>query len=181
MSRVGTSAVARNYAGTLFELATREEAGEAWGELLDLVAGLYEEDRTFRRFLDAPSVSTVEKKDVLERALGDRAPELFRRFLFVVLDRRRHRALPAIAGAYRDLLDERAGRVRARVALPFEPEESLRDEIRDDLERRFGKEVVAEFRAVPEILGGIVVRVGDRLIDGSVRRRLERLKWQMIR
>lgn len=176
-----TSAVARNYAATLFELAERESDAESWGELLDQVAGLYEDDPAFRRFLDAPSVSLVEKKDVLREAFGSRVPQLFLRFLFVVLDRRRHRALPSIARAYRDLLDERAGRVRASVALPFAPDAALRKEIVDDLERRFEKRVVAEFREAPEILGGMIVRAGDRLMDGSVRRRLERLKWEMIR
>lgn len=181
MNPAGTSAVARNYAATLFELAAREGAEASWGELLDAVAGPYAEDGAFRRFLDAPSVSLVEKKEALQRALGDRVPETFRRFLFVVLDRRRHRALPAIARAYRDLLDERAGRVRVSVALPFEPDDELRDEIVRHLEDRFGTGVLAEFRRAPEILGGLVVRAGDRLIDGSLRRRLERLKWEMIR
>lgn len=180
MSASGTSAVARNYAATLHELAKREGEEESWGELLDEVAGLYEEDRGFGRFLDAPSVSPAEKKGVLREALGERAPELFQRFLFVVLDRRRHRALPGIARAYRDRLDEAAGRVRASVTLPFEADATLREEILAELERHFGKEVVAEFRRAPELLGGLIVRAGDRLIDGSVRRRLEHLKWEMI-
>ncbi|MGH7540911.1 MAG: ATP synthase F1 subunit delta [Gemmatimonadota bacterium] len=175
------SAVARNYAATLFELAAREGGEEAWGERIVDVARLYADDGAVRRFLDAPSVAPTEKKEALRAALEGRVPSLFLRFLFVVLDRRRHRALPAIAAAYRDRLDERAGRLRASVALPFEPDASLREEIVGSLSRRFERDVVAEFRHEPGVIGGMIVRAGDRLIDGSVRRGLERLKWEMIR
>ena len=177
---MSVSAVARNYAATLFELAEREEGIERYGNLIAQVSGLYEEEPAFQRFLDTPRIAMDAKKKVLRRTFEDQAPELFTRFLMVVLERRRQRVLPGIGEAYRDLLDERAGRLRTTVTLPFEPDEELKARIVGALEERFGKQVVPDFRLDPAILGGLIVRVGDQLMDASLRRQLERLKWELI-
>jgi F-type H+-transporting ATPase subunit delta len=174
------SAVARNYAATLFELAEREESVEHYGELIAQVAALYEEESAFRRFLETPRIALAEKKKVLRRTFEDQVPELFIRFLMVVLERRRQRVLPGIAEAYQDSLDEQAGRLRTAVTLPFEPDDALKTHIVGALEEHFGKQVVPDFRLDPAILGGLIVRVGDQLMDASLRRQLERLKWELI-
>ena len=174
------SAVARNYAATLFELATREDSVERYGHLISQVSALYREESAFQRFLETPRIALAEKKEVLGRTFADRVPELFLRFLMVVLERRRQRVLPGIAQAYQDMLDEQAGRPRTAVTLPFEPDDALKARIVGALEEHFGKQVVPEFRLDPAILGGLVVRVGDQLMDASLRRQLERLKWELI-
>lgn len=177
---MSASAVARNYAAALFELAGRDGSESHIGELIDEIGGLYESDVSFERFLNAPSVSIAEKKDVMRQAIGSRAPESFVRFLLVVLDRRRHRALPGIAVAYRTLLDERAGRVRASITLPFEGGDEVRARIVEALERRYEKEIVPEFHTDARILGGMVVRVGDELLDASLRRQAEELRRELV-
>jgi F-type H+-transporting ATPase subunit delta len=174
------SAVARNYAATLFELGVREQSVDRYGELIAEVSALYQEESAFQRFLDTPRISMDEKKKVLRRTFEGQAPEIFIRFLMVVLERRRQRVLPEIAGAYQDSLDERAGRLRTAVTLPFEPDDALKAHIVGSLEERFGKQVVPDFRLDPAILGGLIVRVGDQLMDASLRRQLERLKWELI-
>lgn len=176
---MSASAVARNYAATLFELAGRDGSETAYGELLQEVGSLYESDPAFRRFLDAPGVGPSEKKQVVRTAFADRAPETFIRFLMVVLDRRRQRVLPGIAAAYQDLLDRQAGRVRATVTLPFEADEGVRAEVVGALEKRFDATIVPEFHADPNILGGVIIRVGDELLDASLRRQLERLRREL--
>ncbi len=103
------------------------------------------------------------------------------RFLLVVLDKRRQRWLPAMDAAYRDLLDERAGRLHATIRLSFEPDEALRTEVAEALSEHFGADVVPHFLEDDRILGGIVVRVGDRVMDGSLRRRLDDLRLSLAR
>jgi F-type H+-transporting ATPase subunit delta len=174
------SAVARNYAATLFELAEREDSVERYGRLIAQVSALYEAEPAFQRFLETPRIALTEKKEVLRRTFEDEVPKLFLRFLMVLLDRRRQRVLSGIARAYQDSLDERAGRLRTAVTLPFEPDDALKAHIVGALEHRFGKQVVSEFRLDPAILGGLIVRVGDQLMDASLRRQLERLKWELI-
>jgi len=177
---MGTSAVSRNYAATLFELAGRDGSEERYGDLIGEVARLYESDAGFHRFLDAPSIAPAEKKDVVRRALEPSAPDLFIRFLMVVLDRRRQSALPGIAADYRLMLDRQAGRVRPTVTLPSEPDEALKATIIAALERRFEQKMIPEFRVDERILGGMVVRAGDLLLDASVRRRLKDLKRELL-
>lgn len=176
---MSASAVARNYAGTLFELAARDGSEAEYGRLIEEIGGLFTHIPEFRRFLEVPAVSLFEKKQAIRAALSDRVPEMFLRFVLVVLDRRRQRALPGIAQAYRDLLDQRAGRVRATVTFPFEADDAVRDEVESVLERRFERKIDAEFRADPNILGGVIIRVGDELLDASLRRQLERLRREL--
>ncbi|MFQ5689686.1 MAG: ATP synthase F1 subunit delta [Gemmatimonadota bacterium] len=173
-------AVARNYAATLYELARREDAIESFGALIEQLARFYGEERAFRSFLDTPRVPLPAKKEALRASLGAGAPELFLRFLFVVLEKRRQRVIPGIATAYGDLVDRQAGRVHASITLPIEADEDLRREILEGLERILGLAVVPHFHRSPELLGGIVVRVGDRLMDGSIRRRLEDLRGYLL-
>lgn len=174
------SAVARNYGATLYELARREGAVELYGELIEEVGALYRSEPDVRRFLETPGIALEQKKEAIRRSLGQRAPEVFVRFVLVVLEKRRHRALPEIAAAYGALVDEAAGRVHATITLPSAADEALREEIVAGLRGVLDREVVAHFREDPRILGGVVVRMGDRLMDGSLRRRLEDLRTEML-
>ena len=176
---MGASAVARNYATTLFDLAARDGSEAEYGQLIEEIGDLYVHVPAFQRFLEVPAVSNSEKKKAIRAALAGRAPEAFVRFLLVILNRHRQRALPGIARAYRDLLDEKAGRVRAAVTLPFEADDCVRSEVVAALERRFEREVVPEFHEDPKILGGVILRVGDELLDASLRRQLERMRREL--
>lgn len=173
MSRV---AVARTYAEALLELAAREGAEEAYGERLAEVAGVFREEAGFRRFVETPRVPLAEKGAALRAAFGDRLPVPFLRFLLVALDKRRLGLLPEIEAAYRERLDRRLGRVRAAVTLTVEPDAELREEVRRVLARVLEREVVPTFRRDGTILGGVVVRVEDRLLDASLRRRLQQMR-----
>ena len=176
---MSTSAVTRNYAATLFDLAGREGDRERFGDLIAGIGALYESDARFNHFLNAPSIALADKKGAVRAALGEDAPELFVRFLMVVLERRRQSALPGIAEDYRTLLDLEAGRVRPTVTLAYEPDEGLKRAITSALEARFERTMIPEFRTDGAILGGIIVRAGDKLLDASVRRGLKDLEREL--
>lgn len=178
---MSASAVAENYAETLLELAARDGEEERYGELLATVAALYADLEGFRSFLETPGIPAAEKKQMLRSVLSDKVPPLFVNFLLVVVDKRRQRLLPAIEKAYRSLLDQRAGRVHATVRLALEPDDELRARIVEALSERLGANVVPHFLKDERLLGGVVVRVGDRVMDGSLRRRLDDLRSGLIR
>ena len=173
-------AVARNYADTLFTLAEREGAQEEWLVLLGEIGSLYRESPVFRAFLHTPRVPPDEKKQLLRSVLGDRYPEAFVRFLQVVIDKRRQGLLPLMEEAYREILNERTGRVHASVTLPFEADASFRAELERALSAVLDGEVTADFRTDEQIIGGLVVRVKDRVLDGSVRRRLQLMRRALL-
>ncbi len=174
------AAVGENYAGALLELATRRDAAEEYGRYLAEVAGLYRDEPMFRLFLETPRVREERKKEVLREVLAGRVPDPFLRFLLVVLDKRRQRSLPRIEEAYRDLLDERFGRVHANVTLAVEPGRELREEVTDRLSELLDRRVEANFRTDEDIVGGIVVRFEDKVMDGSLRHRLQDLRRSLL-
>lgn len=175
--------IARNYAETLLDLADRNggpAAMDQFAAALDEVAGLVQSDPRVRQFLETPRVPAAEKKRALRAALAGRAPELFLRFVSVLVDKRRQTLLPEIAEAFRGLVDERMGRVRVQVAISHLPDEALQAEIGNALALRLGRTVIPTFTVDPDLLGGMVVQVGDEILDGSVRSSAARLRRAMM-
>ena len=177
MSRM---AVARTYADTLFELASRDDAGADYLEYLDEVVHVIRTVPDFRAFLQTPAIALEKKRVAIRDAFGGRYPEPFVRFLLVVLEKRRQNLLPDIEAAYRAMLDARSGLVRASVTLSVEPDEALREEIASSLSRVLEADVVPDFLVDESIIGGMVVRVGDKVLDGSVRRGLQVMRRELI-
>jgi F-type H+-transporting ATPase subunit delta len=177
MSRV---AVARNYADTLLELAERTDEAERWLSFIGEVATLYRDEPSFRAFLETPRITLSEKRSVIRSVLGERYPELFVRFLLVLMEKRRQSLLPEIETAAIELWNERTGRIRASVAMTVDPDPEFRAEIEAALSRLLGREVIADFRRDPRLVGGMVVRVKDRVMDGSVRRQLQLMRRALI-
>ena len=166
--------VARNYAEALFS------ASDAFGELIDAVAGAVAADTRIAAVLESPRVSKGAKARILERALkGEAAPE-FVRFLQAVVRRGRQGLFGEIAQEYLILLDKQLDRVHAGVTLAQGPDARTEKDIVTRLTKALGREVRAHFRTDRNIVGGVVVRVGDRILDGSVRRRLMALKRRML-
>ncbi len=174
------STIAKNYAEALLELARRAEDPAGWGKLIRDVAAGVQGDITLRRFLESPKISEAQKNDVFFQALGDRVPRHFLRFLQTLVRKRRQMLIPEIAVEYDNLLDIHEGRVHATVTVATESTDAEVSGIARELSRVVGKTVVPHMQVNPAILGGVVVKIGDTVMDGSVRRRLARLKGQML-
>jgi F-type H+-transporting ATPase subunit delta len=175
--------IARNYAETLLELADRNggaDTMERFGAALNELALLLASDQRVREFLGTPRVGAAAKQEVLARALDGKAPELFVRFVTVVLGNRRQGLLVDIAREYARLVDERMGRVRVAITISHEPDAKLEKEIRQALEKRTGREVIPAFTVDPELLGGMVVHLGDEILDSSVRSRMAGLRRRLL-
>lgn len=173
--------VARNYAEALFAAGERTGDTETFADLIEAVSGAVAADERIRIVLESPRVRKSRKESLLRQALAGRAPEIFVRFLAAVVRRGRQGQLPGIAREYLGLVDIKFNRVHAGVTLAREPDAALQADIRDRLSRVLGgREVIPHFRTAPEILGGVIVRVGDRVMDGSLRRRMLLLRRQML-
>jgi len=176
---VRAATIGRNYAEALFDLGERSGHTERYAELIDAVAGAVEATPEVQGVLMSPRVPKAEKARLLGGALKD-APREFLLFLQALVKRGRQRLLREIATEYQALLDIKHNRVRAGVTLAHSADPALQREIQAALSRQLGKEVLAAFHVDPEILGGTVVRVGERIHDGSVRRRLTKLRRQLV-
>jgi F-type H+-transporting ATPase subunit delta len=130
--------------------------------------------------METPRINLEQRKAALTAALRGRVPELVLRFILVVVEKRRGALLAEIGQQYQALVDERMGRVRVAVTLSHAPDAALMEEIRAGLEARMGTAVIPTFAVDPAILGGIVLRRGDDVLDGSVRTRATRLRRAMM-
>jgi F-type H+-transporting ATPase subunit delta len=117
---------------------------------------------------------------VFFQALGDRVPRHFLRFLQTLVRKRRQMLIPEISIEYDKLLDIHEGRVHANVTVARETSSVDEARIAEQLSRVVGKSVIPHMNVNPAILGGVVVKIGDTVMDGSVRRRLARLKSQIL-
>jgi len=173
--------IARSYADTLFALAERHEGTETFGDGIETVARLLEENPRFRLFLETPRIADADKKAVIRKAFATALPRGLVSFLLITVDKRRQRLLREIAREYRALLDEHAGRAHVEVTVARPVDESTLEMLTRRLTTLLGKQAIPHLRVKPELLGGVVVRTGDTIYDGSVRRSLEGMRRLLLR
>ena len=172
--------VARNYAETLFELARRNESIQEYGDALRMVAGLLEDDSRFRTFVETPRIDDENKKDVIRKVFRDKAPKQVLNFVLITIDKRRQTLLGEISDEYSLLLDHHMGREHVEVTVARPLDDTTANVVSEQLSKMLGRQAIPHIRVKPEILGGLVVRTGDMIYDGSVRRRLEGLRRRLL-
>ena len=176
--------VARVYAEALLNAAVAQgKADEIWDQLAALVG------EPLRRS-DSPAdpvailvksgIPRIRRADIIGRILGGRVDDLLLRFILVLNAHNRLEILRAVASVYRELMDTRArlGRVQVKSAVPLTDAE--REQIKDMARRQFDFDPVLVETVDPTLLGGVRLQVGDRMIDATVRTRLESLKNQLL-
>jgi F-type H+-transporting ATPase subunit delta len=173
--------VARKYAETLFTLGLREGKAEEYGAALRTVADLLESESSFRAFLDTPRIDDDQKKGLVRQVFGDALPKHVVNFIQVTIDKRRQKLLREIATQYELSLDEHLGREHVEVTVARPLDDAATQMVADRLSKVIGKAAIPHVRVKPEILGGLVVRTGNTIYDGSVRRRLERMRSRMLK
>ena len=175
-----TGPVARNYAEALLALGEQHGAVARYGELLDAVAGAVTTEPRLAAVLESPRVPKARKKQLLRTALGALAPAPFIGFLEAVVQRGRQGKLREMSSAYETLVDRYLNRVHASVRTAHAVDPELARSIATTLSAVVGMEVLPHFHTDPRLLGGMLVRVGDRVLDGSLRRRLLALRFAML-
>jgi F-type H+-transporting ATPase subunit delta len=174
---VPASAVANRYAFAAFTVAS--EAGELdqWLSQLTELARILQMPSA-RTVFTSPTIPSAQKRAALDRLLPNSTP-VIRNFLGILADRDRLNEVPGIAEALRELINKQRGIIEAEVttAVPLdaELEQALAARLAAYLERR-PDQITLKSRVDPSIIGGVVARVGDRMIDDSVRGRLDRLR-----
>jgi F-type H+-transporting ATPase subunit delta len=177
---VRDSTVCRNYAEALLATGQRHGEVERYADLIEAVAGVIVADPRLHGIFQSPRVPKETKKLLIEHSLAGVAPVPFIRFLQVVVQRGRQGLLPDIAVEYEQMVDRHLDRIHAVVSTARPVDEKLGAAIAARLSQVFAKNVLPHFRDDPALLGGVVVRVGDRVFDGSLRRKLKLLRGRML-
>jgi F-type H+-transporting ATPase subunit delta len=167
----------RRYADAAFEIALRDNTVELWRRDLEQAA-LTLEERGLEAVLANPAIALDQRLDAAGQVFG-RLSRPVTNLILLLVRRRRIEQLPRVAAEFRRLDDRRNGLTHATAtsAAPLGADEIRAITAR--LEAMTGDRIALETAVDPALLGGVVVRVGDRLIDGSVRGRLERLRNQL--
>jgi F-type H+-transporting ATPase subunit delta len=172
--------IAEVYARSLFEVAQEHDKLDVVREQLGAFADVLAVDRELSVFLFSPYFSTEEKQDGLRRVVIDADPTVIN-FLELLIQKHRMPVLFRIRREY-DTLWERANNVLpVEITSAIELDEQTVKGIGDRIGERTGQHVELTARVAPEILGGVVLRVGNQILDASIRNRLERLRRQVAR
>lgn len=177
MARATTAG--RRYAEAAFELASRDDAFDAWADGLALAARFADDDGVLR-VVDNPSIPHADRLATVARLLDGRVIAGVFNLARLLAQRGRFESLPAIAAEFTRLLNRHRGIVVAVVtsAQPLSADENAA--LRARVEAMTGTAVDLRAEVDPTLIGGLTVRVGDELLDASVRGRLERLRNQLV-
>lgn len=172
--------VARVYAEALMGVAVKSNQLDAIGDELEEIShNVIKAHPRIQAFLASNTVSMAGKLPALAAAFEHRTSETFRKFLGVLNENGRLDLLPAISAELRTMRDSTAGRVRVRVTAPVPLLDAQVDALTKTLHAQLNAHPVLDIRIDPDILGGLIVQVGDKVYDTSVRTRLDNLRTHL--
>ena len=165
------------YAEALIDTAGKQGAAEDVVADLEAVAiEVFDASPRVELMLSNPRIDPASKTALLDRVLGGRVHPITLKFLKVLAARRRLDAARGVARAARKLLDERSGRLSVQVTTAQPLDAAQLEQLKSRLQLSMGAEIRIQTRVDPEILGGLIVRVGDTLFDASVDGRLRQMQ-----
>jgi F-type H+-transporting ATPase subunit delta len=171
-------ALARRYAQALFEIGVQSDLNLIEAELKELT-GLIEQNAEVAHVLYHPHISLSAKKSLMEKLFAGQLSVSVRNFLYLLIDRRRQNILPDITREFIMLADQARNIVVAKVASATPLSESQEVRLQKELIRISGKNVRLVKEVRPELIGGVLVQIGDRVIDGTVASKLQRIRQSL--
>jgi F-type H+-transporting ATPase subunit delta len=178
---VSVSIVARRYAQALLDLGSELGSLDAIVDEIGAAADAWEVSADFRNAIENPLVAHDAKKAVvvdLAERIG--ASATTRSTLLLLVDRRRMKTLPYIARTLRELGDARKGVVRAEVTTAAPLSDAYYAKLQAKLEKMTGARIVLDKKIDPDLIGGVIARIGDRIFDGSLRTRLQTMRSALL-
>ncbi|MGI6092380.1 MAG: F0F1 ATP synthase subunit delta [Veillonellaceae bacterium] len=172
--------LAIKYAQALYELAGEKEALPQAEQQLTELEQVLATNAELATFLYHPQVEAQAKKEVLAAVFDGELAEFVHNFLLLVIDKRRETILPAIFREFKRILNEARNIIEAEVTTAFPLSDAEHNSLAQKLGTVTGKTVILNTKIDSSILGGVIVKIGDKLIDGSVARQLKTLKTALI-
>ena len=172
--------IAQVYARSLFEVAKEQDKLDELREQLGEFSDALEGDHNLQVFFFSPYFSTKEKQEGLDRAL-DGADEVFVNFLKLLIENHRMPVIFRVRRGYDALWEEENKLLPVSVTSAVELDKDTVRQIGDRISEQTGRKVDLSATVEPDILGGIVVRVGNQVLDASIRNRLDSLRKQVVR
>ncbi len=180
-------AVAGRYAEALYELASQEKVLPRYKSAVDRVEEelkgvekVINENPDLQKIFYHPQITPADKKEILSKIFGGKVSRLTANFLALLVDRRREAFFRDIVAEYVKLANASRNIAEARVTSAVELTAEEKARLNEVLARLTGKKVKATYTVDPALIGGVVVRIGDKIIDGSIKTRLATLKERLL-
>jgi F-type H+-transporting ATPase subunit delta len=173
-----SGALAQRYAQALFEIAVKISLDDFDKEFREITQ-IVEENEEIAQVLNHPHISLTEKKSFIDNIFEGKISEVMHNFLFLLIDRRRQNFLKPIQQEFTRLADEARQIVEAKVVSATPLSASQKERLKKELARLTGKNIrlVSELRA--DLIGGALVHIGDRVLDGSIASSLSRMREKL--
>ena len=172
--------IAAVYARSLFEVASEQDKVDVIREQLGEFADALSESRDLQTFLFSPYFSTQEKEEGLDKALSG-ADQTFENFLRLLIEKHRMPVLFRIRSNYDRLWEDANQLLPVQVTSAVELDNDIVKQIGDRISEQTDRKVDLTTRVEPEILGGLVLQVGNSVLDASIRNRLDQLRKQVVK
>ncbi len=172
--------LAKKYAVAMFELAQEEDKLVEYGRQLTEIKKLFATQPLLKSFLDNPQVQPSDKKQLLNKVLGDEAAKSVHNFMMLLIDKHRISLIEEIVGEYEALSNQARNIVVAYVTTASALDQKQQTALTAKLKAITGKDIQLKTHIDPSIIGGVVVKMGDRLIDGSVTSQIKSLEKQLM-
>ena len=169
-----------SYAHSLLELADEQQQLEPIGQELSQLREVIEQNPVFAQFLADPGIGLDERNRVMEQTFGGKLSPLMHNFLGVLNQRGKLGTLPELAAAYHDLLDDKLGKIEVDVTVAHRLSDEQLEDVRQKVGAALKKDVVIHQYVDESIIGGLILRVQDKLIDASVKTQLNSIREKML-
>lgn len=173
------SGVAKRYAVALFNAAVKLNAAEELHDETMAFRTLLSDKPAFRNFLLSPQILIKDKKGLIEQTLRGRASDLFVQFLLLLIDKKRFPKVEEIIEGYGYLYERHAGILEVKAVTAITLDDAMKRKTIETLERETGKKIRLVSVVDPTIIGGMVLVMEDKIIDGSIRFGIEKLRREL--
>jgi F-type H+-transporting ATPase subunit delta len=170
----------RIYGEALFQVAEEKGVVDEIYEELRTLEELYNGSKELSGFLSSPKIDRGDKKRLIQKTFGPHLSTLTQNFLGTLIDKNREILIPYLAGEFKEILDKIHNRIDVEVTSAVPLSDAIQARLRDTLSGLLGKEVILHVKTDPDILGGIIVRVEDKIMDASVQGQFESLRDQLL-
>jgi len=171
--------IARRYAQALNEQAAQSGTLDQVDADIELIRTSLADSRELRAFFDSPIISREKKADVVKALFGERIQTVTMNFMALLVEKRREGVFPAVVSSYRELRDDQLGTTAVSVRTAYELSEEDQVALVNELKSLTGKQVRLETKVDASIMGGIVIRIGDTVYDGSITNQLATLRERL--
>ncbi len=171
--------VANRYATALFNSALEARIAEEVRDELVGFKDVLSQNPEFSNFLLSPQIITEDKLGIIHSTVGKKASELFVRFLVLLMEKKRFLFIDEIADSYNELYERHAGILKVEVTTATPLDDRMRKKVIAKLEKDTGKKIRIQPVTDPEIIGGMILMMEDKIIDGSIRFQLEKLRREL--